>query len=44
MYIDILCRLRDAIRRVLPEKKRTKSMFLLHENAPAHRSLLIKDF
>jgi hypothetical protein len=42
--IDILRRLRDSVRRNPPEKWRTKSWFLLHKNAPAHRSVLVKDF
>jgi hypothetical protein len=42
--IDILRRLRDANTRKLPEKWRTDVWFLLHDNAPAHRSDLIKDF
>ena len=37
-------RLRDAARRKRSEKLRTNSWFLLHDNAPAHRSVLIKDF
>jgi hypothetical protein len=44
MYIDILRRLRDAVRRKRPEKWRTNSWFLLHENALAHRSVLVTDF
>ena len=44
MYSDILRRLRDAVRRKLPEKWRTNSLFLLRDNAPAHRSVLVKDF
>ena len=44
MYIDTLHRLRDAIRRERPEKWRTNSWLLLHDNAPAHRSVLVKDF
>jgi hypothetical protein len=43
-YIDILRRLRDAVRRKHPGKWRTNSWILLHENAPAHRSVLVKDF
>ena len=34
---------RDAVSRKRPEKWRTKSSFLLHDNAPAHRSVLVKD-
>ena len=44
MYIDILPRLTDAARRKRPEKWRTSSYLLLHDNAPVHRSVLVKDF
>jgi len=44
MYIDILRRLRDAVRRKCPPKLRINSWFLFHDNAPAHRSILVKDF
>ena len=44
IYLDILRHLRDAVRRKRPEKRRTNSWFLLHDNAPAHRSVLVKDF
>jgi transposase len=44
MCIEILRRLRDGVRRKRPQKWRTNSWFLLHENAPAHRSVLVKDF
>jgi hypothetical protein len=43
MYIDIIRRCGDAIRRKRPEKRRTSSRFLFHDNAPAHRSGLVKD-
>jgi len=43
MYIDIR-RLWDAVRRKRPEIQRTDSWFLLHDNAPTHRSVLAKDF
>jgi len=44
--IDIgnLRRLTDAVRRKRPEKWRTNCLFLLPDNAPAHRSVLVKDF
>jgi hypothetical protein len=35
---------RGAIRRKRPEKPRTNSWFLIHDDAPAHRSVLAKDF
>jgi len=44
MYINILCHLRDVIRRKCPEKWRTNSWFLLHDNAPAQQPVLVKDF
>jgi hypothetical protein len=40
----ILRRLRDAVRRKRPGKWRTNSWFLLHDNAPAHRPVSVKDF
>ena len=43
MYIDILRRLRDAVRRKRPVKWRKHNWFLLHDNAPAHWSVLFKD-
>jgi transposase len=44
IQIDIFRGLRDAVRRKSPEKRRTNSWFLLHDNAPAHPSCLVKDF
>jgi len=44
MLIDIFRRLSDAARRKRQEKWRTNSWFLLHDNAPAHRSVLVQDF
>jgi len=44
MYSDILRRLKDAARRKCPEKWRLNSWFLLHDNAPAYRPHLAKDF
>jgi len=44
VYIDIFYRLRDGVRRKYPTKWRTNSSFLLHDNAPAHRSVLVKNF
>jgi len=43
MYTDVLRRLSGAVRRKRPLKWRT-NRFLLHDNAPAHRSVLDKDF
>jgi len=44
IYADILGRLRDVVRRKLPEKRRIKIWFLLHAIAPAYRSVMVKDF
>jgi len=44
MCVEILLRLRDGVRRKRLQKWRTNSRFLLHENAPTHRSILVKDF
>jgi histone-lysine N-methyltransferase SETMAR len=43
IHIDILRRLSDAVRRKRHAKWRTDSWFPLHDNAPAHRSVLVKD-
>ena len=43
MYFGIFSLLRRAFRRKRPEKWRIK-IFLLHDNAPAHRSVLAKNF
>jgi len=44
MYTGILCRLRDAVKKKRHEKWRASSWFLLHDNAPTHRSVLANDF
>jgi len=44
MFINIFRRLRDAVRRKRPEKLKSCSWFLLHDNVPAHRLVLVKDF
>ena len=44
IYTDILRRLSYAVRRKRPEKWRTNSWFPLQDNAPAHRSVLVKYF
>ncbi|GBO13735.1 hypothetical protein AVEN_14207-1 [Araneus ventricosus] len=44
LYLEILKRLRDAIRRKQPEKWETNDWFLLHDNAPPHRALLVKKY
>ena len=42
-YKEILGRLRDLIRRKPPELWRRKNWLLLHEIAPAHRSILVQE-
>ncbi|GBM36126.1 hypothetical protein AVEN_179119-1 [Araneus ventricosus] len=44
LYLEILKRLRDAIRRNRPEKWATNDWFLLHDNAPPHRDLIVKKY
>jgi hypothetical protein len=43
-YLDVLKRLRESIRRKRPHLWRNNSWILHHDNAPAHASLLIRDF
>jgi len=44
MHTDIIHQLRDAVRRKHSEKWGTNSWHLIHDNAPAHRSVVVKDF
>jgi hypothetical protein len=44
MYIYTLQQQRGAVRKKRPEKWRLNIWFLLHDNASAHRSVLVKDF
>jgi len=44
MHIDIFRRIWNEGRRKRPEKWRTNRCFLHYDNAPAHRSVLVKDF
>jgi hypothetical protein len=44
LRVDIFRFLKDAVRKRRPENWRTNSWFLLHDNAPAHRSGLVRDF
>jgi transposase len=43
-YLDVLKRLRESIRRKRPQLWRNNSWIIHHDNAPAHASLLIRDF
>ena len=43
-YIDVLRRLRDAIRRKRPEFKESGSWKLHHDNAPAHSAHVVQQF
>ena len=44
MHTDILRHLRDAVSTKRPEIWRANRSFLLHDNAPSHCSVLVKDF
>ena len=43
-YLDVLKRLCNRIRRVLPERWTEKDFFLLHDNAPAHTAGIVTQF
>jgi transposase len=43
-YLEVTKRLREADRRKRPEGWRNKTWMLHHDNAPAHTSLLIREF
>ncbi|KAJ4443895.1 hypothetical protein ANN_05682 [Periplaneta americana] len=44
LYVEILRRLREAVRRKRPEKWVENNWFLMHDNAPAHRAIIVKNF
>ncbi|KAJ4444799.1 hypothetical protein ANN_06596 [Periplaneta americana] len=44
LYVEILRRLQDAVRRKRPEKWVENNWFLMHDNAPAHRAIIVKNF
>lgn len=44
VYLSILKRLLKRILRVRPEYSTPGSFFLLHDNAPAHRAVVVQDF
>jgi len=44
MYTDFLRHFGDAVKRKRPEKWRSNNWFHLHDNAPAYRPVLAKDF
>jgi len=43
-YFKVMKRLREAVRRKRPEAWTNKTWMLHHDNAPAHASLLIREF
>ena len=43
-YLNVLKRLREAVRRKRPEVWTNNTWMLHHDNAPAHASLLIRKF
>ncbi|KAJ4444102.1 hypothetical protein ANN_05891 [Periplaneta americana] len=44
LYVETLRRLWDAVRRKRPEKWVENNWFLMHDNAPAHRAIIVKNF
>ena len=44
MYIDTLRHLGDSVKRKCPEELRIKIWLPIHDNAPAHRSVSVKNF
>ncbi|UYV73351.1 hypothetical protein LAZ67_10002821 [Cordylochernes scorpioides] len=43
-YLQVMRNLREAIRQKRPDLWKNKNWFLHHDNAPAHTSLLVRDF
>jgi len=43
-YLQVMRRLREAIRRKRPDLWKNNSWLLHHDNAPAHTSLLVRNF
>ena len=43
-YLEVMCRLQEAIWRKRPELWKNNSWLLHHDNAPTHSSLLVRDF
>ena len=43
-YLNVLKRLREAVRRKRPEAWTNNTWMLHHDNAPAHASLVIREF
>jgi [histone H3]-lysine36 N-dimethyltransferase SETMAR len=44
LYVNVLKRLRNAIRRKRPDLWATQDWMLLHDNAPAHRSVIVQQY
>ncbi|KAJ4438768.1 hypothetical protein ANN_14719 [Periplaneta americana] len=44
LYVETLRRLWDAVRRKRPEKWVENNWFLMHDNAPADRAIIVKNF
>lgn len=43
-YLEVMRRLREAIRKKRPDLWKNQNWLLHHDNAPAHTSLLVRDF
>lgn len=44
LYLEVLNRLRNALRRKRPDLWASQDWMLLHDNAPAHRSLVVQQY
>jgi len=43
-YCDVLRRLRENVRRKMPQKWQNQNLTIHHDNAPAHRSFKVSQF
>jgi len=43
-YLDVMCRLRESIRRKSPELWKNNSWFMHHDNAHSHKTIIIREF
>ena len=43
-YLEVMQRLREAVRKKRPDAWRENQWMLQHDNAPAHSSFLVRDF
>ncbi len=43
-YVEVLRKLKDAVRRKRPQFFKEKNWFLLHDNAPCHRAHIVQEY